>query len=420
MPARIPQSVREEQLNALPGKRFVRWVGGYADSDSKAVMICDMGHEWSACIRSLLSNGSGCPKCAGKYAYLTKDREEQLKALPGMSFVRWLDVYRNKDSKAVMRCIDGHEWSASVGKLVNKGTGCPKCAGNPRYSAVERELQLSVLPDMSFVRWVDKYGNQKSKAIMCCGLGHEWAASVDSLLRGSGCPKCAKVYRHSATEREAQLDALTNMNFVRWSEGSYKNSHSKATMSCRYGHEWDATVDSLLRGHGCPSCAGLYRYPAKERENQLAALPGKIFVRWEDEYRNCYSKATMRCSDQGHEWSASVDNLLRGRGCPSCAKSGYDPTKPGAIYALLHENGGHVKIGISNVYKQRLSQLRNATPFNFEPTHIHYSADGHAIRNLEKAFHQNFEKSGFTGFDGATEWLKFNPNILAIMRMIGA
>lgn len=353
MPARIPQHVREEQLNALPGKRFVRWVDGYNNQRSKAVMCCDKGHEWPATVTNLIDHGRGCPKCStNNIRYSAEDRVCHLNSLPGLRFVCWVDGWHGNFSKALMRCEKGHEWPSSVNNLLNHRRGCPKCAGRYSYSPFEREEQLNALPGMQFVRW---------------------------------------------------------------------SSQSKATMKCERGHEWAATVDCLVNsGTGCPKCAGNHRYSADDRVRQLEALPGKAFVCWVSNYRDKNSKAVMRC-DKGHEWDAAVDCLVNeGTGCPSCAKSGYDPSKPGTLYALRNAEGTHIKIGISNTHKRRLAELRRATPFDFEPIHIHHCDDGGIIRDLEKIFHDSFESSGFTKFDGATEWLKFDPQILYLLRILGA
>lgn len=45
---------------------FSRWDGEFKNSKSKAVCICSLGHEWTARITSIVSNGSGCPKCCSK------------------------------------------------------------------------------------------------------------------------------------------------------------------------------------------------------------------------------------------------------------------------------------------------------------------------------------------------------------------
>lgn len=60
------------------------------------------------------------------------------------------------------------------------------------------------------------------------------------------------------------------------------------------------------------------RIPAHIREQQINKIPNTTFVRWDGEYSGSYSKVICRC-DAGHEWSASVHNLLAGSGCPRCA-----------------------------------------------------------------------------------------------------
>ena len=120
-------------------------------------------------------------------------REQQINDLPNISFVRWADGYRNKNSKAICLCeVDGCEWVAEVQSLVNDGTGCPQC-GTLRVTAGRRIAQINALPNIRFVRWADGYRNNRSKAICRCDLdGHEWVSEVNNLVNaGSGCPKCA-------------------------------------------------------------------------------------------------------------------------------------------------------------------------------------------------------------------------------------
>lgn len=359
MPAKIPQHVRESQLNALPGKRFVRWRDGeYRNKNSKAVMQCDSGHEWAARVDNLLNEGNGCPHCAGQYRYSPEERIEQLSKLPGKRFVHWVDgEYRNAYSKAVMLCSEGHEWSASVVSLLNQKTGCPTCGGNYRYSKEERVEQLNSLEGFRFVRWLDGYQNSASKAVVRCDKGHEWAASCDKLI----------------------------------------NNRS-----------------------GCPHCAGQYRYSPEERIEQLNSLPAKCFVRWVDgEYKDARSKAVMRCS-ASHQWAARVDDLVnKGNGCPHCAKSGFNPEAPAVLYALRSECGRHVKIGITGHLNRRLAKLKRVTPFEFAIIAT-VEGKGRDIRDLEKMFHGEFSSSELTSFDGATEWLTFNPQILSLLRILGA
>lgn len=349
-------------------------------------------------------------------------REEQLNALPNMRFVRWLDGYRNNLSKAVMRCDHGHEWASRVDNLIS-GNRCPRCSGRHVHGQLERERQLNRLSGKSFVRWDTTYEGSRSYAVMRCdALGHEWSACIGALVSNkTGCPKCARQYRYSEHEREEQLAALPNLKFLRWAEGTYRNKNSKAVLECAIdGNVWAANVDSLLNAkRGCPKCAKKYRYSEKERESQLSELGGMVFVEWEDGYKNSRSKAIMRC-EKGHTWAAEINSLLfQKSGCPACAQYGFNPGKPGTLYALRSECGQFIKIGISNNFKRRLSTLTRKTPFQFNVVATLHS-NGDAVRRIEKMFHIEFEVSGHEGFDGATEWLKFTPDILALMRALGA
>lgn len=250
-------------------------------------------------------------------------REQQINALPNISFVRWVDGYKNSYSKAVCRCsVDGHEWAVNVNNIVNNATGCPKCTGHYRWTAEERIAQINAKPNVEFVRWDGVYRNNKSKAICRCALdGFEWQATVNDLIdRGGGCPHCSGKRRWTSEERITQINEIPNITFVRWA-GRFRGNNSKAVCRCAVdGFEWSANVSNLVNiGDGCPQCAGNRRYTKDERMQQINALPNISFVRWVDGYKNSYSKAICKCATDGNEWPASIHDLVNGgRGCPVC------------------------------------------------------------------------------------------------------
>lgn len=349
-------------------------------------------------------------------------REQQINELPNINFIRWSDEYHNKDSKALVRCaLDDYEWYSSVASLINSGTGCPKCAGMRRWTADERVEQINALDAVCFVRWCGRYSKVTSKAVVRCGHdGYEWITTVNDLVNsGKGCPQCAGNRRWTASERINQINALHKVTFVRWLDGEYRDSHSKAVCRCaNCGHGWSVGVNKLInKGSGCPQCAVLSRAGKRRaqpdaRVEQINEIKNIRFIKWlNGEYRNCYSKAVVRCNN-GHEWSASVDRLIyNGSGCPACAEYGYNPALPGTLYALRSECGSMVKIGISNNYEQRHKKLARTTPFRWHCIELLHG-DGKRIAELEKWFHDNTEQAMFREpFDGFTEWRKWNPEI---------
>lgn len=336
-------------------------------------------------------------------------------------FLMWAaDGEFGNSKKCVVRCVmDRCEWSANVNSLVNGGYGCPSCAGNRRFTEDERIEQINRLEDIEFISWVDGYKNGHSKANVKCEIdGFEWSAKVSSLVNtGSGCPSCAGNRRWTNKERIEQINKTKNIEFVSWTDG-YKNAFSRANLKCKIdGFEWAASVSSIVNnGLGCPHCAGNIRWTAEERIEQINKLENILFLSWVDGYKNSYSKASVRCAVDGFEWSASVNNLInQWRGCPRCAKHGYDQSKTGTLYALRSECGKYAKVGISNNQLQRHKQLERSTPFSFSCIE-QISGEGDKIRELEKHFHNKYESAGFTGFDGATEWLFCTPELLEELR----
>lgn len=207
-----------------------------------------------------------------------------------------------------------------------------------RISEETRIQQINSLPNIVFLRWVDGYKNQYSKAACRCTVDDfEWTATPDSLIHGGrGCPQCVGKRHWTVGERESQINAKPNVSFVRWAD-EYKNGGSKAVCRCLVdGFEWTASVSDLINnGSGCPQCGGKRRCTAVERIAQINSMPNVAFVRWDGTYKNAYSKAVCRCAIDGIEWAAVVNSLINnGSGCPQCAQYGYSPAKPGTLYLL--------------------------------------------------------------------------------------
>lgn len=69
--------------------------------------------------------------------------------------------FRGKNTKLELECLkDGHKWTASVNDVINKGRGCPKCAGNIRYAeqeALQKCIDICKQMEYDVVGFVDGY-----------------------------------------------------------------------------------------------------------------------------------------------------------------------------------------------------------------------------------------------------------------------
>jgi hypothetical protein len=193
------------------------------------------------------------------------------------------------------------------------------------------------------------------------------------------------------------------------------------TIRCSRHGDWLTTPNNFInKGRRCPDC-GDKKLSRDEREAQLttiALLDGYKFIGWIGEYVDSRSRAIMSCDIHG-EWQVGICGFVReSNRCPSCATSGYNPSNPGTLYALISHDEKMIKIGISNSPTKRQMTLRRNTPFKFSVHREIHCDDGSIPPSLEKLFHSQFPSAGLKGFDGATEWRQMNPDITTWLELL--
>jgi hypothetical protein len=146
---------------------------------------------------------------------------------------------------------------------------------------------------------------------------------------------------------------------------------------CTRGHEWTSRCDHRANGSGCPFCSNKAVLPGF---NDLATTHPDLAAEWHPT-KNGVLKPTEVTSGSdwqawwlcsvGHEWKSRCANRLIGQGCPTCAKTGFDPAKPGILYFLINDSLRARKIGITNTGTTRLNDFRRegwTVVFTAEPS----------------------------------------------------
>lgn len=103
---------------------------------------------------------------------------------------------------------------------------------------------------------LEEYSNRKTKIrCQCKNCGHVWMVIPNNLMRGAGCPKCAGTLRLSNDEFRLRLSMICPDIEV---QGDYVNNRVKVKCYCRKcNNTWMAMPHNLLNGHGCPVCKGI-------------------------------------------------------------------------------------------------------------------------------------------------------------------
>lgn len=225
----------------------------------------------------------------------------------------------------------------------------------------------------------------------------------------------------SEADRIAQINSVKNTEFIRWVDG-YKNKDSIAIVSCHKGHIRQASINNIVNhGRSCKECyVGSLRSSEQSASLRIDDRDDLKFVKWVDGYSNHHSLAVVEF-ECGHVHQLSAHAIIHKEvGCPSCKKYGYNLTKVGFVYAMVSCCGSFVKVGISNTPKQRMAALSLATPFKFNMSALRVSFDAEGVLEFEKYIHGKYQSAGMSGFDGATEWMKFDANIIAEVHSFGS
>ena len=206
-----------------------------------------------------------------------------------------------------------------------------------------------------------EYRGGKRKANFFCDAGHSFEALPGNLVgsKPGGCKRCSFA-RYGERQRLSLEEVIARIAEKHGTRirlaGDFVTTKRKTLFSCDMGHEWLGTPHGILIGSGgCQACATknnslhLRRAESGIRDEIRAKHEGRVELA--GEYVSRSALARFRC-DKGHQWMTSPHNVIIGRGCRSCSRSGFNPSKPAILYYVqITGCGGErlYKVGITNV-----------------------------------------------------------------------
>ncbi len=222
-------------------------------------------------------------------------------------------------------------------------------------------------------------------------------------INGSGCPKCSTL-RQTLTKEQFISRAKTRHVGCKYdySKVDYVNSKSKVVIVCRTHGDFKQRPGDHMRGDGCSLCSERAKKDTSSFVTKSKTIHGDKYEYSNSEYVNSNTKLSVTCRLHG-DFLVKPYHHYNGSGCPSCADYGFDVNAPAFLYLLKGVNGKH-KVGITKHPRRRFLELRNSTPFHFEPVHVFGPLTGSVVLHAEKILTQHLNSAGFSGFSGCTEW----------------
>jgi len=163
---------------------------------------------------------------------------------------QWLGV----NEKAILRCEHGHVFSQTP-KRIHEGRWCPTCATNQLRLGIEAVRDLAASLNATCISAA--YATVDTPMTFCCkACGKEWIATTASLQRGTGCPSCAGPANGGRTRRTiADINEVAASRGGRCLSSVYVSAHGTLHWECREGHTWSASANNVIRGTWCPVCS---------------------------------------------------------------------------------------------------------------------------------------------------------------------
>ena len=306
-------------------------------------------YEWKITPSSLL-RGHGCPAC-GKLSNIKSKKKTHKKFIQEVQdkfngeYVV-LGKYEKNSIKILVRhnCkkCNYHEWKITPGNLF-QGKGCPICR---KYKSIKKNTKTKE----QFIREIErkyngeytilgKYINTNSKILVRHNCekcdNHEYEVRPADILRGKGCPVCKGGIRKTHEEFLKQINEKYHGEYSILEK--YINDRTKLLVrhnseKCN-NYEWYITPNSILRGNGCPKCAGNIQKTTEQFKADLNKQYGNEYTVL-GEYKNSHTKILVRHNCEKcnyHEWKVTPHSILSGRSCPVCS-------------------GREIKLGINTIY----------------------------------------------------------------------
>jgi len=273
-------------------------------------------------------------------------------------------VYKSVSTKLVITCPIHGDFSITPKLHFNPKRAPNSCPSCRKEATRKKSFDLFLSKSVSIHKNKYDYSkfvyiNSSIKSTITCPIHGDFKQSSHKHLEGRGCPKCG----HKIKTSEQYISKLTKIHKGKYQYIGTVDNSKPVNAVCKIHGEFSKTLSCHLRGHGCPKCGNesignKLSSNTEEFVKKATNVHNGRYSYTKVNYTNNTTPVTITCPVHG-DFEQIPSNHLRGKGCGSCAKGGFDYKKPGYLYYLkvtTQDNTELFKIGITNKsVKQRFS-----------------------------------------------------------------
>ncbi len=169
--------------------------------------------------------------------------------------------------------------------------------------------------------------------------------------RGIGCPMCTSGAKRTTKQAIVIFKTVHGDKYL-YDKVDYNGSSIRIKIGCKTHGYFMQKPNEHTSGKGCRKCSD-ERLQKQRCISDVEIL--KVFHKThldKYDYSNMkyvgkHHKIEIMCKEHGSFYQTPHAHT-RGQGCPSCAVTGFDISKPATLYYLSINNGEAYKIGITN------------------------------------------------------------------------
>ena len=289
---------------------YISIMGDYINNATRVRVNCTKcGRVWDA-MPTTITVLYKCPLC---------EKQEKFGEFLVGHKLKTLDPYKDNFTKLRIGCtLCGHIWKA-VPKTLKRDYRCPKCYDKgKRIKWTNTKFFEEIKNKAPNVVLLENYKGYEVKIHCSCKVcSRDFWKSPHQLLGGKGCPNCNGYHVWTEDEYKEKMHEI-NHNIEISGFTRIKNRVSSKCLIC--GCEWSPQAYDLLKGHGCPRCAGRERLDFDRFVSNFISVNDSIEILAED-IPDTKTMFNCRCKRCGNIWKTNVNRLRQGNGCNLCNHS---------------------------------------------------------------------------------------------------
>ncbi len=169
------------------------------------------------------------------------------------------------------------------------------------------------------------YVNNRTPILIICKEHGEFPQIPGNHLKGYGCPKCAGNYRYTNDEFLKRLKEIYGDKYD-FTNSKYVNWNTKINFKCKKHGKFLQWPGHLLKGTACPECgielnAEQRRKPVEDFILAAKEIHGEKYDYSQVDYKSSHTPVSIICPTHGEFFQSPNAHVGQKQGCPYCKES---------------------------------------------------------------------------------------------------